>query len=238
MSQTVLYLTPDADRLFLVPAQQELPAGDFTVATLDGRQRLVDALAIMRFEVSQAQAQTHFRTVAESVMDLLSGTVSDSLATSHPSATVSALERLAGEVRAVAAGLSTGDAENVRKARETLSRRGIELGDGLDELTRYLQRARQSDEPGISLAPKSAQQTARDEVQHAEAGLGRRVDASIERLERTLGPLTGLDAAREQQRQQRQEVHERSARSAIAEALRMAGIAPLSSADEPLTRPD
>jgi hypothetical protein len=55
--------------------------------------------------------------------------------------------------------------------------------------------------------------------------LGRRIDALIERLERDVGPHMGHDREREQQ--QRQAEYLRSARSAIADSLRAAGITPL-----------
>ena len=119
----ILYLTPDADRLFLVPDDHELPVGELAVVSLDGKELRVDPAAIAPFEITGSSP--------------------------------------------------------VKKLVEDLRQSG-----------------------------------------------GKRIDEVISKLERQLGPLVGVN--REREKRQRQEEYQRSATSAIADALREAGIEPLS----------
>jgi hypothetical protein len=123
MTEPVLYLAPKAGRLFLVPGDFELPAGDLLVISGRAGEHEVDAAAIASFEIQ----------------------------------------------------------------------------------------------------PGGAAQQILDELLRAD---GKRVDEVLDRLERQLGPFVGMNRAREKQR--RRQEYQRSARTAIADALREAGIEPLS----------
>lgn len=170
--RAVLYLTPAADRFFLVSAGYELSAGNFVVVSIPGAQQSVDEAALAPFEVSEEQVQAHVRTQVE-----------------------------------------------------RLATRGIDLGDMVDALPGYLAALRQLDQGGATRAAARGLRALADVIEGDQASLGRRIDELIAQLERELGPLAGM----EWERRQRQEEYRRSARSAIADALRAAGITPLAS---------
>jgi hypothetical protein len=66
-------------------------------------------------------------------------------------------------------------------------------------------------------------------IETEKASAGRQIDAMIGRLERELGPLVG--DLRQPDERQKQASYDRSAKTAIADALRAAGIRPIASQD-------
>lgn len=56
-----LWIDPDRMRYFLIPDSQALPPGSLLLQALNGTERSVDAAAVARFAVPEAQARTHLR---------------------------------------------------------------------------------------------------------------------------------------------------------------------------------
>jgi hypothetical protein len=185
-----LYLTPAADRFFLIPAGHEVPPGDLLVVSVTGTQRRLDPASLAPLEVTRAEARAHLRT-----------------------------------------GLTA----DLTAARERLAARGLDLDATLDDLSRHLDTLRQLDQHGAAQAVAEGLRRLTDPIEGDERSLGQRIDALLARLERELGPLVGED--RQAQAAARQEEYRRSAISAIGDALREAGITPLTST-EPDTADD
>jgi DNA repair ATPase RecN len=56
-SPKTLWSNPERTRFFLIPDDCQLPAGDFDLRTIIGRQRSIDAASLPPFEVSREQAK-------------------------------------------------------------------------------------------------------------------------------------------------------------------------------------
>ena len=225
-----LYATPQADRFFLVPG--ELPSGEFLVSGDEGDRR-VDAAAIAPFEVTKEQAEAHVRRemqqavtgVADALAAALGQDAADLAAVAQrlglTGGDQAALRRLADDIHALTAAVSSGAPDEIAAARTRLKAHGIDLGDSIERLR--------------GLDEERARRWMRRlalELDDGEQPLGRRIDELIARLEREVGPWIGRDPAK--LREQRQAEYVTSARSSIADALREAGIRPLNDPrDEP-----
>lgn len=250
-----LYLTPAADRFFLAPAGEELLAGDVVVLSITGEERRLDAASLAFVEVTRVEALMYLRAQAErevaTVADMighalrLSGMgsekrqdlrrIAERLGVSQaelrhdPEAAKAAFQRFADDVYAVSAAVASGDAADLEAARERMAAWGIDLGDTLGDLSGYFRAVRYLDQEGAAHAAARGLRALADTIEGDQASLGRRIDELITRMDRDFGPLVGEDPEREQRR--RQEEYRRSAKSAIADALRAAGITPLASAE-------
>jgi hypothetical protein len=240
-------------RFFLVPAGEEVPSGDFVVVDVGGRERRVNEAALSPFEVSEHQAQVQMQARAEqaiaSVTDAIAKVfglgptsgrsqpadlrrlaeqlgLSDNDLRRDPDAARAAFERLTSDMHVVSAAVASGDAAQLETARDRLAAHGIDLGDTLDELPGYLAALRKLDQPQAARAAAEGLRALADAIEADEQTLGRRIDEVIARLERKLGPYVGVNE--EQERQRREEEYDRMASAGIAEALRAAGITPLS----------
>lgn len=248
----VLYLTADAGRFFLVPAGHELAPGDLRVVSLTGEERLADPAALGAVEVSRDGAEAHLRALAqrsvsaaadvvgralglaglgEALPDLPS--IADRLGTREqrdPQAAKAALEALTADMHAISAALASGAGADLDAARERLARRGIDLGDTLDDLPGYVAAIRRLEQDSAAQVAARGLRAMADAIEGEPESLGRRIDELIARLEREVGPFLGADPQR--RTRERQERYARSARSAIGDALRARGITPLAT-DEP-----
>jgi hypothetical protein len=115
---------------------------------------------------------------------------------------------------------------------------GISLDDTLNEVAQYVQALDGLSEPEVRTSAAVALRSLADAIEDENAPLGRRIDALVERLECELGPRMGHDRERETERRQADYIE--SARSAIADSLRAAGITPLNaprSSAEPSAHP-
>jgi hypothetical protein len=247
-----LFLTPRADRFFLVPPARELDAGALEVVTLTGEEHRIEPDKLADLEVSRADAEAHVRAQAEQAIagtvDAVgralgltgTGTGSSDLAALARRLGVSereleggsgaALGELVADLQAVGRAVASGGSADLDAARAKLKDRGIEVGAELDELPQYLAAIRSLDQASAAKAAATGLRAFADAIEGEPASLGRRIDELIERLERELGPYMGRDP--ERARREREARYESSARSAIAASLREHGITPLASTDD------
>ena len=223
MSPPSLFLAEDG-RFFLVPG--ELPAGDLLVSGGAGDRR-VDAAAIAPYEVTKEQAEAHVRLemqqAVSGVADAIAGALGQGSADLAQVAerlgltggdSGAAFKRLADDVYALTAAVTSGAPDDIDAARARLQARGIDLGDSIERL-----RALDEERAAEWMRRMAA------ELDDGEQPLGRRIDELIARLEHVVGPWLGRDP--EKIRQKRQAEYRSSARSSIADALRDVGIEPL-----------
>jgi len=253
-----LYITPAADRFFLLPAGREPAPGRLVLVSITGDQFAVDASAAMPFEVSREEAQAYLAAQAQQALAGAADTVGRALGLAgvgeampdlraiaarlgipepdlraDPQAARSAIERLAGDLHAVASAVAAGEPADLDAARAALAARGIDVGDALDELPGYLAAIRTLDQKSAASGAASGLRALADAIEGQDESLGRRIDALIARLDHELGPFIGRDP--EHERRERRAGYERSARAAIAESLRAHGITPLATEEDPHT---
>lgn len=224
MTEVALYTTPTSDRFFLVSG--DLRAGEFLIVGRDGDRR-VDAAAIAPYEVTKEQAEAHVRIEIQQavtgVADALAGALGQGAV--DPAQVAERLgltggdadapfKRLADDVHALSAAVTSGAPEDIDAARTRLKARGIDLGDSIERL-----RALDEERAAEWLRRMAA------ELDDGERPLGRRIDELIARLERDVGPWLGRDP--EKLREKRRAEYLSAARSSIADALQDAGIEPL-----------
>jgi hypothetical protein len=254
-TRKLLYVTPEADRFFLVGSEDALIPGDLVIVSVTGDKRLVDPVTLMTHEVSRDAAAAYLSAQAHQALSDAADTVGRALGLAgvgdavpdprtiaarlglpesdlrtDPHAAKVAVDDLADDLHAIAAAVTAGRPADVDAARARLAARGIDVGDTLDELPRYLAAIRQLDQRSAVAGAASGLRAVADAIERQEESLGRRIDELIARLDREIGPFLGRDPERE--RRERQTGYERSARAAIAESLRAHGITPLA-ADEP-----
>lgn len=244
-----LFLTPAADRFFLVPHGRELAPGEFLVVAVTGEERRVDAGDLAPLEVARGEAEAHLRGEAERAMANVADTLGRALGIAgaappdmrrvaerlglsqrdlerDPKAAGAALGGLAEDMQAISALVASGESADLDAARARLAARGIDLGDTLDELPRQLEALRRLDQQDVARAAATGLRALADAIEGTdEEQLGRRIDELIARLEREVGPYLGRDP--ERIRRERQEEYRVDAGSAIADSLREAGITPL-----------
>jgi len=133
------------------------------------------------------------------------------------------LRRLADDVHALTAAVTTGAPADIDAARARLKSRGIDLGDSI-------RRLRELDEERTSEWMHRMGAV----LDSGDAPLGRRIDELIATLERQVGPWLGRDP--EGLQEQRKEEYLTSARSSISDALREVGIKPLNDPADDATR--
>lgn len=63
-----LWLTPNAERFFLIPQDQALAAGTTRIQTLDEKQQSVDETALAAFEITREQAEEHTKNQLNQAM--------------------------------------------------------------------------------------------------------------------------------------------------------------------------
>jgi hypothetical protein len=214
------------------------------LTAISGEGRHVDSTAVAGFEVSREQAEVHLRGVMERALADVAETVARALGAAGEEApdlgrlaerlgargcdkvaAKAALRGLADDMNAVTAAFASGEPGELDAARARLKARGIDIGDALEDV-------RQLDQERAKAAAASGLRALADGIENTgEQPIGRRIDELVERFEREVGPWIGRGPQRI--KKQRQDEYRTSARSAIADSLREAGIAPLNDpADE------
>ena len=244
MVERLLYTIPSADRCFLLPEGLEPAAGNLRLGGLGDEERRVDPSAVALYEVSQEEAQAHIRRQVEgastgvtAALTGLLGGLGESpdphqlaerlgLTGGDRQAIETALRGVAADVRAVATAIASGQSADLDAARKRLERRGLDLGDALDNLAHQLDAIRGiTRQEGSTVVPGGLQGFIDSVLGDSEEPVGRRIDDMLARFLNELGPVFGPDPECDRDRRQRE--YQRDARTAIADSLREAGITPL-----------
>jgi len=246
-----LLVDADGVRYFLVPTGQVLPPGDTRVVTIMGESLSLDGDSLAPFKIEEAALRVYLagnikQAMAEAVAEIerikpghgvfhtseVMGRLSDHQQSIEKGRTTAPDGRhLADAVRVVSAAIASGDVDAMHQAQDHLRRYGLELGDTLDDLASSLRATGQLDcnlvvnAAGVGLTGLS------EALSGDPAALGDRLDDLAELLDHELGGFATTE--RETSAARRKQEYRESANSAIADALRAAGITPLASVARP-----
>ncbi len=244
MFERIRYTIPLADRFFLLPEGYEPPPGNLQLGGLQGEESGVDPAVVAPYEVSPEEAQAHIRLQVEEASANVSAALTRLLRglgeSPDPNKLAERLGLTGGDRRAIektllgvvadvkgmGSAIASGESADLERARERLERRGLDLGDSLSDLAHQLDWLRGlNQENGAPAVPEGVQAFIYALAGDSTDPLGRRLDEIVAGLQSQLGPVLGPDPERNQKQRQRE--YQRNARSAIADSLRAAGIAPL-----------